>query len=137
MTTTTKPVVTVTRKMRGELSAENEFPMSEPGRVLVICTGKRTGGIVTHASSQKIEPSSNGFTCRSFELFGDYGKTLLQATGRATEKAIAQQHRQALDNLLEATMAEAEAFYVAKAEKHAKDHESVVRSAHPLTSLKS
>ena len=97
--------VTVTRNMRGELSAENEFPVpSMPGHLLLISTGKGLRrGLRTYAQVQKDE--------------GDFRKAVFEGpTVRATEKAIAAQHSRALQQL-DALMAEAAAFYAAKAEK--------------------
>ncbi len=107
--------VTVTRNMRGELSAENEFPVpSMPGHLLLISTGKGLRrGLRTYAQVQKDE----GRGCRSFVMFGDFRKAVFEGpTVRATEKAIAAQHSRALQQL-DALMAEAAAFYAAKAEK--------------------
>lgn len=107
--------ITVTRNMRGELSAENEFPItSMPGYLLLIGTGKGLRrGLRTYAQVQKDEGSG----CRSYVMFGDFRKAVFEdPTVRATEKAVAAQHSRALQQL-DALMAEATAFYAAKAEK--------------------
>lgn len=108
--------VTVTRNMRGELSAENEFPItSMPGYLLLIGTGKGLRrGLRTYAMVQKDE----GLGCRSYVMFGDFRKTVIEEPGaRATEKAIAIQHAKALEQS-DALLAEAVKFYQ---EKDAKD----------------
>lgn len=107
--------ITVTRNMRGELRAENEIPMSEPGRVLTISTSKGSRGLRTFAQSCTIS-DSNGFKGRTFVMFGDFTKTVAQSDKRATEKAIHEQHAAVLRQL-DAILMEAEAFYAAKAAK--------------------
>ena len=107
--------VTVTRNMRGELSADNEFPVpGKPGYLLLIGTGKGLRrGLRTYAMVQKDEGSG----CRSYVMFGDFRKTVSEDPAvRATEKAVAAQHSRALQQL-DALMAEAAAFYAAKSEK--------------------
>lgn len=115
-------IVNVTRSMRGDLEAENELPMSEAGRVLTIRTSKGSRGLRTSAQSCKVEASANGFSSRSFMLFGDFSKTVMQSDKRATEKAIREQHAAVLANA-DALLAEAEAFYAAKRPQQAKEEE--------------
>jgi hypothetical protein len=117
-TATANPAFNVTRSMRGDLEAENELPMSEKGRVLTITTHKSGRHLTTRAQSCKVDYSTPGIVSRSFILFGDFSKVVAQTDKRATERAIREQHTAALAQA-ETLLAEAEAFYTAKADKEA------------------
>jgi hypothetical protein len=91
----------------------------EGTRVLRFNTSKResngrAAGVSAFASVHKVE---RGFM--SFELFGDYSKTVaLDANARSTEKTVALVHAQALGQL-DAILAEVKAYYAAKDAKEA------------------
>lgn len=110
--------VEVVRNMRGELESVNELPIpSKPGYVLAVTTSKGGAGKVrTFVQACKVEPSGNGFSSRSFEMFGDFRKTVVDQIGRATAKTIAGQHGAVLASA-DALLSEAAEFYKAKAEK--------------------
>ena len=86
-------------------------------RVLTINTWKHSnGGIYTSASAAV---HLDGMT--SFEIFGDFHKTLIPRDGtKCTEKAVRQWHERALLQV-DGVVAEAKAFYAAKDAKRAEE----------------
>jgi len=99
----------IAKHFRDGWQAETRIAL-EGGRHLSITTRKTSRGLRTNAQAYRIE---NGFMM--FVMFGDYAKTLAQSTARCTEKAVADQHRQALGQL-DTIKAEVLAFYAAKEE---------------------
>ncbi len=104
----------------GEWEATSEATIGETPkgpRILRLRTSKaRRGGIDASASVFVREPSNGNFYSEVHVMFGDFSKRGIAPTPckRVTEKAVAEVHSRALLEM-DGLIAEAEAFYAAKA----------------------
>lgn len=107
----------VCRNHYGDWQQSTTIPMAN-NRELEILTMKRSSGnLLTTASVAIINPSSNGFSSKTFEPFGDMNETLIKnRPSRVTSKVVEAQHAQ-VD--LPEVYAKAIAFYEAKDAKDA------------------
>lgn len=96
-------------KGRDGWEAKTTVDMGEGNRVLIITTGKTTGGMVSRA----IVNTDNGDGFLTWDLFGDFNARTLYKGARCTEKTVRELHQLALDGI-EQTMAAAVAHYAAK-----------------------
>lgn len=92
--------------------AKTTVKMGEGNRVLIITTGKATGGMVNRA----IVNTDNGDGFLTWDLFGDFSTRTIHKGARCTEKNVRELHQSALDGI-EQTMAAAKAHYAAKEAK--------------------
>lgn len=84
-------------------------------RVLTIETSKPHGGGLRSLASVHIVRKDGILT---FEIHGDFMRTLIHANVRATEKAVREQHNKAL-SVLDALIPEVRSFYAKKAKAQA------------------
>lgn len=105
---------TIKRDMRGHLRAETVAPLGFDRRELHITTMKHSGGGVwTHVQCVQADPDGRGFR---FIVFGDFNRTLsVHRAARCTQAVIEATHATALVGL-DTLLADAKAFYAAKAE---------------------
>lgn len=96
-------------KGREGWEAKTTIDMGAANRVLIITTGKTTGGMATRAVVNT--DSGDGFL--SWDLFGDFNARTIYKGARCTEKTVRELHQLALDGI-EQTMAAARAHYAAK-----------------------
>ena len=103
-----KPKTHVYKNMRGHWTAETLLPF-DGNKVLKLYTGKTSDGRITSTARVSIT-EAGGFI---FRMFYDYGKTLISNPTRCTEKAVKEQHAQAM-LMQETVLAEIAAHYAAK-----------------------
>lgn len=99
-------------KGRDGWEAKTTIDMGAENRVLIVTTGKTTGGMVTRA----VVNTDNGDGFLVWDLFGDFNKRTVYKGARCTEKTVRELHQLALDGI-EQTMAAAVAHYAAKEAK--------------------
>lgn len=84
----------------------------DKNQYLHFITMKRSDGkLSTTVGVEVIEENT-----RSFIMFSDFRKTVVSTDKRATEKAIYEQHKQAIEDNLLSIMEEAKLFYLNKGE---------------------
>ena len=96
-------------KGREGWEAKTTIDMGTANRVLIVTTGKTTGGMVTRA----VVNTDNGDGFLTWDLFGDFSARTVYKGARCTEKTVRELHQLALDGI-EQTMAAAVAHYAAK-----------------------
>lgn len=99
-------------KGREGWEAKTTVDMGAAKRVLIVTTGKTTGGMVTRA----VVNTDNGDGFLVWEMFGDFSARTFYKGARCTEKTVRELHQLALDGI-EQTMAAAVAHYAAKEAK--------------------
>lgn len=96
-------------KGREGWEAKTTIDMGTANRVLIVTTGKTTGGMVTRA----VVNTDNGDGFLTWDLFGDFSARTVYKGARCTEKTVRELHQLALDGI-EQTMTAAAAHYAAK-----------------------
>lgn len=96
-------------KGREGWEAKTTLEMGTANRVLIVTTGKTTGGMVTRA----VVNTDNGDGFLVWNMFGDFNARTFFKGVRCTEKTVRELHQQALDGI-EQTLAAARAHYAAE-----------------------
>ena len=96
-------------KGREGWEAKTTVDMGAAKSVLIVTTGKTTGGMVTRA----VGNTDTGDGLLVWEMFGDFSAPTFYKGARCTEKTVRELHQLALDSI-EQTLAAAAAHYEAK-----------------------
>lgn len=108
------PITNIRKDVFGKWVAKTKLPLAGE-RQLTISTSKDTRGNLTTYASVAIVKRDGGALIETFEVYGDYMKTVRKSSPKVcTQKAVTVQQEAALAQDLQIVLDDVKAFYAAK-----------------------
>lgn len=108
------PFTTLNKDYFGKWVAKTKLPLAGDRQLTISTSKDARGSLVTYAS-MAIVKRENGAVIETFEMYGDYMKTVRKSQPKVcTQKAVGAQQEAALVEDLQLVLDDVKAFYAAK-----------------------